>query len=133
MDINLQMNKSTGYFALAIAAILGLGMALTLAPVQTAVTVHSTLTDSHTALRAGDVVATVLDGQGGVQMSISSTAYFADGQVLIGADPSAVTVNGVVFNEAAETAGGGIFITDTVVTFGAAAQGGSGFVFDSSP
>ena len=132
MDINLQMNKSAAYFALAIAAILGLGMALTLAPVQTAVTVHSGLTDQQTALRAGDVVTTVLDGQGGIQMSIDASTYFADGQVLIAADPSAVTVNGVNFNEDPATYGG-VFMTDTAVTFSTAAIGGSAIVFDSSP
>ena len=133
MDINLQMNKSAGYFALAIAAVLGLGIALTLAPVQTAVTVHSTLTTDSTAMRAGDVVTTVWDGQGGHQMSIDSSTYLQDGQVVIGADPTAVTINGVNFNETAESATGGLFITDTAVTMSAAATGASAIVFDSSP
>ncbi|MAH21896.1 MAG: hypothetical protein CMO12_03690 [Thaumarchaeota archaeon] len=132
MDINLLMNKSAGYFALAIAAILGLGIALTLAPVQTAVTVHSTLTTDSTAMRAGDVITTVLDGQGGIQMSIDASTYLADGQVLIAADPSAVSVNGVVYNEDPATYGG-VFMTDTAVTFSTAAIGGSAIVFDSSP
>jgi len=81
------MNKSAGYFALAIAAVLGLGMALTLAPVQTAVTVHSTLTDSQTAMKAGNVVATVIK-EGNNMYSIDS------GQGAIVGSDSQVTLAG---------------------------------------
>ena len=107
-------------------------MALTLAPVQTAVTVHSTLTDSHTALRAGDVVATVLDGQGGVQLSISSTEYWQDGQAILASESTGFTVAG---NSLAEGnySGAGLVLTDTIITFAAAQYGGSAIVFDSSP
>ena len=78
------MNKSAGYFALAIAAVLGLGIALTLAPVQSAVTVHSTLTDSQTAIKAGNVVAT--DGE---------TKIFSDNLELIGNESSVKIYNNV--------------------------------------
>ena len=132
MDINLQMNKSAGYFALAIAAVLGLGIALTLAPVQTAVTVHSTLTTDSTAMRAGDVVATVLDGQGGIQMSISATEYWQDGQAVLASDSTAMTVAGNILGEGSDS-GAGIVLTDTAITFATASNGGSAIVFDSSP